>query len=60
MRVNFIVLQSIQEKLLGKIKYNRLIKTGNYFRDWEELVQLDIELDNEVTQKCKWYYNKYI
>ena len=59
---------SIQEKLLGKIKYNRLIKTGNYFRDWEELVQLDIELDNEKRKSANGTiinifennYNKYI
>lgn len=42
----FYVFCSIQEKLLGKVKYNRLIKSGKDFQNWEELISLDIEKDS--------------
>ncbi|MDW8346413.1 MAG: NB-ARC domain-containing protein [Bacteroidia bacterium] len=36
---------SIDEKLLGKVKYNRLLHTGIYYKEWEELCELDITND---------------
>jgi len=36
---------SIDEKLLGKIKYNRLLDTGIFFKEWEELCELDVTND---------------
>ncbi len=36
---------SIDEKLLGKVKYNRLLDTGITFKEWEELCELDISND---------------
>ena len=36
---------SIDEILLGKIKYNRLLDTGTYFKEWNELCELDITCD---------------
>lgn len=36
---------SIDEKLLGKVKYNRLLETGIYFKEWEELCELDVTND---------------
>lgn len=36
---------SIDEKLLGKVKYNRLLDTGIYFKEWDELCELDVTND---------------
>jgi GTPase SAR1 family protein len=36
---------SIDEKLLGKAKYNRLLDTGILFKEWEELCELDVTND---------------
>ena len=36
---------SIDEKLLGKVKYNRLLETGIYFKEWNELCELDVTND---------------
>jgi GTPase SAR1 family protein len=36
---------SIDEKILGKMKYNRLLETGVLFKEWEELCELDITND---------------
>ena len=36
---------SIDEKLLGKVKYNRLLDTGTLYKEWEELCELDITND---------------
>lgn len=35
----------IDEKLLGKVKYNRLLDTGILFKEWEELCELDVTND---------------
>jgi GTPase SAR1 family protein len=37
---------SVQEKLLGQIKYNHLFKTQQIFKDWVEFCQLTVESDN--------------
>ncbi|MCX8167233.1 MAG: GTPase domain-containing protein [Candidatus Micrarchaeota archaeon] len=36
---------SIDEKLLGKVKYNRLLETGTYYKEWNELCELDVTND---------------
>ncbi len=36
---------SVDEKILGKIKYNRLLNTGIYYKEWVELCELDVEND---------------
>jgi len=36
---------SIDEKLLGKVKYNRLLETGILLKEWEELCELDVAND---------------
>ena len=36
---------SIDEKLLGKVKYNRLLETGLLLKEWEELCELDVTND---------------
>lgn len=36
---------SIDEKLLGKVKYNRLLDTGITFKEWTELCELDVTND---------------
>lgn len=59
---------SIQEKLLGQVKYNRLLKSGKYFQNWEELISLDIEQDSTkrksgngtIINIYENNYNKYI
>jgi len=38
----FYTYNCISEKLLGKIKYNRLLETGTYTKDWKELVELNV------------------
>ncbi|NSW46562.1 MAG: hypothetical protein HPY79_12185 [Bacteroidales bacterium] len=35
----------IDEKLLGKVKYNRLLDTGIFFKEWVELCELDVTND---------------
>jgi hypothetical protein len=36
---------SIDEKLLGKIKYNQLLETGITYKEWDELCELDVTND---------------
>lgn len=36
------IFNSIEEKLLGKVKYNRLLETGICNKEWQELVELNI------------------
>ncbi len=36
---------SIDEKLIGKVKYNRLLDTGIIYKEWDELCELDITND---------------
>jgi len=33
---------SIEEKLLGKVRYNRLLETGVHKREWEEFIELNV------------------
>ncbi len=59
---------NIQEKLLGRVKYNRLLKSGKYFQNWKELISLDIEQDSTkrksgngtIINIYENNYNKYI
>lgn len=44
------VFCNIEEKLLGRIKYNRLLETGSKHLDWEEIAKLCITTD-ETKQK---------
>jgi flagellar biosynthesis GTPase FlhF len=39
------VFASIDEKLLGKVKYNKILQDGKKYKEWEELCELDIEND---------------
>lgn len=39
------VFASIDEKLLGKVKYNKILQNGKKYKEWEELCELDIEND---------------
>ncbi|MEA3452041.1 MAG: hypothetical protein U9Q83_09100, partial [Bacteroidota bacterium] len=41
----FYIYLSLEENLTGKVKYNRLIDTGIFFKEWEELVDLNIVND---------------
>jgi hypothetical protein len=41
----YYIFNSVEEKLTGKIKYNRLSKTGVHFQEWHELCELYIEDD---------------
>ncbi|WP_008311171.1 NB-ARC domain-containing protein [Leptolyngbya sp. PCC 6406] len=36
---------SIDEKLLGKVKYNQLLETGITYKEWDELCELDVTND---------------
>ena len=36
---------SIDEKLLGKIKYNQLLETGKCYKEWDEFCELDVASD---------------
>lgn len=33
---------SIEEKLLGKVRYNRLLETGVYKKEWTEFIELNV------------------
>ncbi len=37
---------SIQERLLGQVKYNKLFRVGQKLKEWEDLRSLPIETDN--------------
>jgi GTPase SAR1 family protein len=59
---------SIDEKLVGKIKYNQLLETGVTYQEWDELSELDISNDgikvkssNGTIRNCyENNYTKYI
>lgn len=62
------IFNSIEEKLLGKVKYNRLLETGIFTKEWQELVELNI-VDDGIKIKTsngtilniyENNYNKYI
>ena len=36
------IFNCIEEKLLGKVKYNRLLETGVLNKEWKELAELNI------------------
>ncbi len=36
---------SIDEKLTGRVKYNKLLETGIHFQEWDEFCELDITND---------------
>ena len=41
----YYIFNSIVERLTGKIKYNRINKTGEYFQEYQELCKLYVEND---------------
>jgi hypothetical protein len=41
----YYIFNSIEERLTGKVKYNRLNRTGVYCQEWQELCELYIEND---------------
>lgn len=41
----FYFFNCIDEKLLGKVKYNRLLETGILYKEWDELCELDVTND---------------
>jgi GTPase SAR1 family protein len=43
---------SIDEKLLGKVKYTRLLETGTIYKEWNELCELDIANDGIKVKSC--------
>jgi len=40
-----LFFNSIDEKLLGKVKYNHLLETGVSYKEWDELCELDLTND---------------
>ena len=36
------IFNCIEEKLLGKVKYNKLLETGNYNKEWQEFAELNV------------------
>nr|WP_295933006.1 hypothetical protein [uncultured Dyadobacter sp.] len=38
------IFNSIQEPLLGKVKYNRILSTGNSTKDWPEFIDAQIDI----------------
>lgn len=64
----FYIFSSIQEPLLGKVKYNRINLTGIYSKDWNDFVSVEI-IENGLKRKSpngtilnvfKHNYTKYI
>lgn len=64
----FYIFCSIDEKLLGKVKYNRLLETGILFKEWSELCELDVINDGikikshngTIRNQYENNYKKYI
>jgi len=62
------IFNSIDEKLLGKIRYNRLLETGILNKEWKEISELNIVEDGvkvktsngTILNVYKNNYNKYI
>ncbi len=44
---SIFIFNSIEEKLLGKIKYNRILETGIKHKEWEEISNLNISNDGQ-------------
>lgn len=59
---------SIDEKLLGKVKYNQVLETGVLYKEWAELCELDVLNDGvkvkshngTIRNTYKNNYKKYI
>lgn len=46
------IFQSIEEKLLGKVRYNNIFsRSGVKFREWDEFCQLSVENDG-IRRRC--------
>lgn len=64
----FYIFVEIEEKLLGRTKYNRLLKTGNISKDNKEFEKLSISIDKIKRRSANGTivnvfdnnYNKYI
>lgn len=39
----FYLFKNIEENLIGKIRYNQLLRTGSYSKEWDELSNISIE-----------------
>jgi GTPase SAR1 family protein len=64
----FYIFCSIQEPLLGKVKYNRILQTGLYNKEWPDFVEAEIvsagnkrkSSNGTILNVFKNNYNKYI
>jgi hypothetical protein len=41
----FYIFRDIEENLTGRVRYNRLLKTATFCKEWPELVDLDVSND---------------
>lgn len=64
----FYIFCSIQEPLLGKVKYNRILQTGILNKEWQDFVEAEIantgnkrkSSNGTILNVFKNNYNKYI
>ncbi len=64
----FFLYSSIQEPLLGKVKYNKILATGSCTKEWSDFVEAEIEStglkrkspNGTILNLFKHNYNKYI
>jgi hypothetical protein len=62
------IFTSIQEPLLGKVKYNKILQTGQFTRDWKDFVEAEItsagnkrkSSNGTILNVFENNYNKYI
>lgn len=65
---NIFLFRDVKEKLLGKIRYNQVLKTGECFEAWDELCNIIVEQDgirkrtenSTIINYFENNFNKYI
>lgn len=65
---DFFIYSSIQEPLLGKVKYNKILSTGTSTREWTDFVEAEVvssglkrkSPNGTILNLFKHNYNKYI
>lgn len=65
---DIFIFRDIKEKLLGKIRYSQILKTGELYKTWDELCNVAIETDgirlraqnSTIVNRFENNYKKYI
>lgn len=43
---DFFIFRNIDERLNGKVKYNQLFRAGSFFKEWDELSNVSLEVSS--------------